>query len=340
VYLERRPQSAARRVFSPRGACKNEERTLMFPPRPHRPFFPGGGASALLALLALLALPHFGGAVPMPENHFAQLKQRLVDDGADGETVDKLFQDRRFRLQPRLLKVNVRQPSGKRGYERFVGDASVRTATSFLEVHRETIERILEGTRVNPEVVVAILKVESGLGTYTGNHRLLNVFATLTLLDSERLTDVAPTFWERVLEDIPARERDAAVQKANQRRKAKARWAYRQLKALMRMAEVGHLDPLEVRGSWAGAYGMPQFLPTSALAYGRDGDGDGVVDLDHLPDAVASVAHYLRIHGYRPDVQRKRRKAVWHYNHSQDYVNCIVTLADRIADRASNWETP
>jgi len=265
-------------------------------------------------------------------DEFKPIKQKLLDDGIKVSTVNQYFSDSRFEIIPSLLKVNIRQPSGTAGYQRFLGDESVQTASRFLNLNRAVFEEVVEGTRVEPEVVVAILNVESSLGKYKGTYPLMNVFASLTILDSPTLLNHAPDFWDKILEDIPETEHSATRTKATKRSKSKARWAYRQLKALMIMAEEGKLDPLDAKGSWAGAYGLPQFLPTSAQAYGRDGDGDGDVQLDVLHDAIASVANYLRIHGYRIDNPKKRRKAVWHYNHSDEYVDCVLGLADKIKE--------
>ncbi|MFC2170983.1 hypothetical protein ACFLQJ_03280 [Calditrichota bacterium] len=49
-----------------------------------------------------------------------------------------------------------------------------------------------------------------------------------------------------------------------------------------------------------------------------------------MDDAIASIAHYLSKHGYRRDNEQKRRKAIWHYNHSDDYVNCIIGLSAKV----------
>ncbi|MFH0883400.1 MAG: lytic murein transglycosylase [bacterium] len=265
-------------------------------------------------------------------DHLRELRMRLIDDGIDPIVVNRYFEDTRFEVIPSLLRVNIRQPSGTEGYQRFLGDSSVRTAAAFLEMNRSEIEKVLADDPVSPEIVVAILNVESSLGTYKGTYPVMNVFASLTLLDTDPITDVAPEFWTNVLDGVPANRQDAVILEARKRAHSKARWAYRELKTVLSMAQDGYFDPLDVKGSWAGAYGLPQFIPTSANAYGRDGDGDGIVNLNSLPDAVASVAHYLKIHGYRDEILNKRRKAVWHYNHSDEYVDCIITLADRIRE--------
>lgn len=296
-------------------------------------------AQFAMAFLILTTSLHAAPVDSTMQVHFRDLQDRLLADGIKQETIDRHFMDDRFDVIHSLLKVNIRQPSGTAGYERFVGDESVRAASDFYLANRSLLDSLLAGNPVDPMVVVAILQVESSLGKYKGTYPLFNVFASLTLLDTEPVTDVAPQFWDHILDEIPETEQPAARNKAIKRAHSKARWAYRELKALLQMEERGHLDPLETMGSWAGAYGMAQFIPTSADAYARDGDGDGRIDLDHIEDAAASVANYLKVHRYQKNNPAKRRKAVWHYNHSDEYVDCILTLADRIEDRVKEEDT-
>ncbi len=288
------------------------------------------GTVIITLLTFALLIPLDAGTAEAVTPDFEPIKQRLVEDGINAEVVQACFADPRFKVIPDLLMLNVRQPSGTAGYTRFIEDQSVRTASAFLSLHRSRIEKVLKDSPVNPEVVVAILQVESSLGAYRGTYPLLNVYASLTLLDSDQLELIFPGYWARVLEGNGPGDLDTARNQAKKRADLKARWAYRELRTLFIMAGEGRLDPLSAKGSWAGAYGLPQFIPTSYEAYGRDGNGDGRVDLETLEDAVASISHYLRIHGYRKDRPGKRRKAVWHYNHSDEYVDCILTLAERI----------
>ncbi len=289
--------------------------------------------TVILLALSQSSLSNPGKELP---DYFEPLRQKLIGDGISSEIVDSYFSDDRFDLLPKLLRVNVRQPDAKAAYEGFVEFESVNLTTEYLAKHYQTFEDVLSTSRVDPHIVAAILRVESSLGKYKGKYRLMNVFASLTLLTSDQLDEIAPTFWDHVLKDSTPDEEPALRQKALKRANSKSRWAYRELKTLLVMAEENKIDPLAVKGSWAGAFGLPQFLPTSMKAYGKDGNGDGIVELDVLDDAIASIANYLQIHGYRTDNQAKRKKAVWHYNHSDDYVECILTLAERVKEQLNN----
>src|SRR6185369_18081302 len=97
------------------------------------------------------------------------------------------------------------------------------------------------------------------------------------------------------------------------------------------VAERMRVSPLDIRGSGSGAFGYPQFLPRSYLAYGQDADGDGRVSLYDTADAAASCARYFAGHGWRPGLTAaQRRAAVWQYNHSDAYVDTVLTLAARL----------
>ncbi len=284
------------------------------------------------AALALLFLLTAAGKLHAADGEidWSQVKQRLVSDGVDEQLVDSLFSDPRLEVVPKLMRLNMKQPDATPSYKRFLEKESIIATTRFMKKHRKRIERALAGTRVDPAIVVAILQVESSLGQTTGDYPLMNVYATLALLDSDQRDKADPKLWDHVLSDLPREERAAARRTVRERARRKGRWAYRQLKALCLMSDKG-FDPFEARGSWAGAYGLPQFLPTSLEAYGRDGNQDGRIDLASIEDAAASIANYLEVHQYRSDQPAKRRKAVWNYNHSDEYVDCVLNLAARVA---------
>ena len=89
------------------------------------------------------------------------------------------------------------------------------------------------------------------------------------------------------------------------------------------------MDPLAATGSYAGAVGICQFMPSNILAYGQDGNGDGRIDLFDHADAIASIARYLKNYGWRPGIEKEAAyKAVWSYNRSSYYVNTVLKVAE------------
>ncbi len=251
------------------------------------------------------------------------LFQRLAaEPGIDCKLLQRLQRQGRFAPDPAIIAKNLKQSEYKAAYERFLAPPAVRRAAAFLEKNRAWLRRIEKRYGVGGEVITAIFLVESDLGRYPGRYRLVEVFASLALApEPENLVRVC----RRLRKQYPQLD----YRWLERRARKKAAWGYRQLVALLTLKE--RLAVEEVKGSWAGAFGICQFVPTSCLAYAVDGDGDGRIDLYDFEDAAASVANYLRRNGWRPGLQRwQREKVIWSYNHSRPYCETIVELARRL----------
>jgi membrane-bound lytic murein transglycosylase B len=117
---------------------------------------------------------------------------------------------------------------------------------------------------------------------------------------------------------------------------------YPEVRAVFELGDRLGVDPLILRGSPSGAFGVPQFLPTSYLQHGVDGNGDGRVSLYDPADAAASCAHYLAGHGWHRGISfQEQRSVIWTYNHSDAYIDTVLTLSRRIEDsEAASAATP
>jgi membrane-bound lytic murein transglycosylase B len=107
----------------------------------------------------------------------------------------------------------------------------------------------------------------------------------------------------------------------------KAAWGKSELCAFLNYCRQNGLDPLSIKGSWAGAFGFSQFLPSSILRSGADGNRDGCVDLFCYEDAVFSIGNYLQKAGFRMGNRASWSRAIHSYNHSDPYVETVLTLA-------------
>jgi membrane-bound lytic murein transglycosylase B len=113
----------------------------------------------------------------------------------------------------------------------------------------------------------------------------------------------------------------------------KSSWAYAELKALLRYTEAQNIDPVAIRGSYAGALGYCQFMPSNVLSLGVDGNGDSRVNLFDHTDAIFSVGNYLRHHGWKPDLNREQQyRVILKYNYSRPYAQTILKIADRLLE--------
>ena len=146
-------------------------------------------------------------------------------------------------------------------------DRRVAEGLEFWKKYRRTLERAEKKYGVAPEYVVAIIGVETFYGRNTGNWRVVDALTTLAF-------DYPPrsSFFRNELEQYLLFARNAGV------------------------------DVFSVRGSYAGAIGLPQFMPSSTRAYAVDFDGNGHIDLQKSrSDAIGSVANFLKVHGWQRD---------------------------------------
>ena len=161
----------------------------------------------------------------------------------------------------------------------FISDRRIADGRAFLARHREQLAKVEADTGVPAEVIVAIIGVETSYGGNTGSYPVLDALYTLG-------------FFYPVSGDPGQVEREAA----------RGRFFRDELAQVMLLAKEENLDLAALKGSYAGAMGYGQFMPSSYRAYARDGDGDGRRDLfTSLPDVFASIANYFVAHGWQRD---------------------------------------
>jgi membrane-bound lytic murein transglycosylase B len=158
------------------------------------------------------------------------------------------------------------QPTGAwtRYRAKFLTEANIAKGAAFWGRYEGVLQRAQEKFGVPAEYVVAIVGVETNWGGYMGKHRVMDALATLAF-------------------DFPRR----------------STFFTDELAAYLKMARDEGLDPFQPKGSYAGAMGYGQFMPSSFLKWAVDFDGDGRRDLWNPVDAIGSVANYFAAHGWR-----------------------------------------
>jgi|UniRef100_A0A7V6DQL5 membrane-bound lytic murein transglycosylase B len=263
-----------------------------------------------IVLFIVCLCPRLGPGAQTPVA-YVDLESQLIRQGLDKTYVDKVFADERNQFLPDIVrKIATLRKERPADYDQFLKPEVVARGRQYAKEHQSQLSRARDRYGVDPGVIVAILTVESGLGKATGKHSVFNVFASLSVMDTPEVIQV--TGLPRYL--YP-------------RLKKKAAWARRELKIFLSYCQRNQLDPYQFYGSWAGAIGYPQFLPSSLVASGQDGDGDGRVDLFTHADAIVSIANYLKKSGFRQDSPSTWRRAILSYNNSEAYADTILTLA-------------
>ncbi len=195
----------------------------------------------------------------------AAFKSRAANAGVSRDTLDKLDA---IQPIPRVIELDRRQPERRFTLQQYlarvVPDSRVEEGRRRFAEHQELLEEIGERYGVHPRFLVALWGIETDYGRNTGGFRVLDSLATL----------------------------------AHEGRRAA--FFETELINALKIVQQGHITPDEMLGSWAGALGQCQFMPSSFMAYAVDHTGDGRRDIwNNLGDVFASSANYLVRHGWQ-----------------------------------------
>jgi membrane-bound lytic murein transglycosylase B len=201
---------------------------------------------------------------------------RFADEAAQRQGLDAAWVREslsRARFVPTVARLIMPPPAGTaknwaayRG--RFVEPKRIRAGLAFWQDNERWLQLAEERYGVPPAIVVGIVGVETIYGQQTGGFRVLDALATLSF-------------------DFPTGRRDRSA------------FFRSELESFLALCRQESLDPALPLGSYAGAMGLPQFMPSSVLKYGIDFDEDGHVDLHgSAADVIGSVAHYLAAFGW------------------------------------------
>ncbi|MEN6441448.1 MAG: lytic murein transglycosylase [Syntrophobacter sp.] len=291
----------------------------------------GGNRKLRLTLIFMWAMAIvFAGTIARAgEDTYAGVKKKLIADGYPGRQVARLFQPPpapMFKLVAKTLHIR----ESVLNYEQFLNPSEIARARDFIAAHRSAFRRAWEQYRVEPGVIAAILLVETHFGSYTGKTPTLAVFATFALMDQRANRD-------RVWKMLAPGDREKWGREAFDRKLMdRAAWAYKELSALLEWERVQSVSPASLKGSVMGAVGWPQFLPSSLVKYGADGNKDGSIDLYDADDAIFSTANYLRGYGWcEARFPADKEQVIWGYNHSKPYVRTVLGIAERLDAEAA-----
>ncbi len=172
---------------------------------------------------------------------------------------------------PRVIEIDRNQPESTITFaqyiDRVVSATRIRNGRARLAAHRDLLNEVSAKFGVQPRFIVALWGIETNFGQYTGGFSVIGALATLAY-DGRR-----------------------------------SKYFRGELLNALQIIEEGHIDPAEMKGSWAGAMGQSQFMPSSFLNFAQDHDGDGAKDIwNTTGDVFASAANYLKRMGWRDDI--------------------------------------
>ena len=195
------------------------------------------------------------------------IDELVQEEGFDREELVQVFAQ--AQRQESILKAISRPAEKTKAWyeyrEIFLNEKRHRQGLEFFAEHRETLARAERELDVPAPIIVAIIGVETYYGRNAGSYRVIDALSTLAF-------------------DYPKR----------------SEFFTKELKNYLILTREQGFDPLDLKGSYAGAMGYGQFMPSSYREYAIDFDGDGVADIWNNPvDAIGSVANYFKRHGWR-----------------------------------------
>ncbi|MEW6992870.1 lytic transglycosylase domain-containing protein [Colwelliaceae bacterium MEBiC 14330] len=198
-----------------------------------------------------------------------ELKAEAIANGFSQRLVDESFAKVKF--HKRAVKADRTQPEKVETLDTYlpkrVPQWKVDQARALYKKHQVLLNEIANKYQVQPRFIVALWGLETNFGKYTGGYNVISALSTLAYEGRRE------SFFKK------------------------------QLMAALTILEQGHINIEDMKGSWAGAMGQNQFMPTSFLGYAVDGDGDGKIDIWHnQADVFSSMANYLKKEGWNNEM--------------------------------------
>lgn len=198
------------------------------------------------------------------------LRADAAKAGIDSGTLDQALGS--VEEIPKVMELARNQPEFKMTFDRYleivVSNERVSRGRAMLKENRQLANRFAAPAGIPDSILISLWGIESNYGTRLGDFEVVSALATLAYNNF------------------------------------RAKFFREQLIAALRIVSQGHIGLHAMKGSWAGAMGQCQFIPTSFLAYAADGDGDGRKDIwGSRADVFASTANYLRRVGWRPGLE-------------------------------------
>ncbi len=254
-------------------------------------------------VFSLLAVPALAQEQSF-EEWLLDLRAEAMSRGITRETLDTSFASVEA-LIPRVLELDRSQPEFVQTFSGYMrnrlSDARISRGQQMLIEYADLFSRIQAEYGVQPHYLVSFWALESNFGDYTGGFSVINALATLAY--DPRRSDMFRT----------------------------------ELLTALRIIQEGHIAANSMTGSWAGAMGQCQFMPTTFYNYARDGDGDGRIDIwNSVPDVMTSAANYLSKNGWRGDERWGREvilPAGFDFAHTGTGVRKTVTEWNRLGIR-------
>lgn len=250
------------------------------------------------------------------------LFELLVDEGAEPAMLARIFSDTRM-PERETLYFSLTPREARSLYRKHNSRAAQNNALRFYREHESTFVKAESRYGVPRSMILSLLQIETSCGAVTGNDRVFPRLARLAAASAPDNIEANYAQKKRAMKLL-------TIDRVKDRASVLQDLFLSHTAATIAVAKELGVHPLELRGSSAGAIGLPQFLPGNVERFGADGDGDGNVNVFHEADAILSVARFLSENGWNAKhalSSREKREVLYHYNRSEPYVTTALALA-------------
>ncbi len=261
-----------------------------------------------------------------PGLNFRSLEIQLINDKGEKfqpDQIKSLFENPAVGFEVKAVGAYFQHKEAKLNYDQFLSPESIENAQEYINDHKTDLKKAEDEYGVDREVITAILLVETRFGKNVGSTSVLGALSTMAALEDPKIREL---FWKQIPKDNRISKEKYEIKAAQ-----KAKLAYNELKAFIKYVQQEGLDPYSIPGSYAGAMGISQFMPSNILALAKGDDQNGHINLFHHEDAILSVANFLKHYGWKPGITRENAyEVVYNYNHSEYYVNTILKIVEKL----------
>ena len=235
------------------------------------------------------------------DNVLAAIRSDAEAKGIPKSYIETAFSHNGIQIHDKILD-RFSRPYEKQSWTNyrklFITDSRINKGTQFYTENQQELNASAKNIKVDPFLILSIVGVESNYGLHKGEFTVFNALYTQ-------------------IAKMPRR----------------AKWAKKELIEFLIYCYNDNIPPHSIKGSYAGAFGYGQFIPSSFNTYAADGNGDGIRKPDEWSDVFASVGNYLAKNGYpvnNPSDQEKVYQSVFAYNHADNYVKAVLELRDEL----------
>lgn len=273
-------------------------------------------------------------APPLPLKTF--LERKLRREKFKPAFVRQMLRDYEQKDFHSVLELNVLLYLRKSNYHGpQVSDLAVSEVREFQATQKKWLKLANSRYGVNQHAVASLLWIESRLGRNVGNFHVPSVYLHLIQAPRVSVQNYLLSRTTKFTDSITVADQKEIVVRTHK----KAKWALEELRALQKVHAWKWKVERDLRGSFSGAFGIPQFLPSSYVRWARSHQKSMQPILSRPEDAIMSVAHYLKDHGWKKANREAQLAALFKYNNSHDYASAILELAERVESESEKIES-